>query len=124
MDTHLSLASAAVLLFFVMDPLGNIPLFLSAQGSPIPELQRIIVSDGNRTAMANTLREAVASMFGTMAENAAGFVVRGDLVVNIDASVRVLPRMLRNSRLLPAFLPIKFSQCHQRASTKTTLASS
>lgn len=42
-----------------------LPLFLSAQGSPIPELQRIIVSDGNRTAMANSLREAVASMFGT-----------------------------------------------------------
>jgi hypothetical protein len=51
-------------------PIGNsflyvMPLFLSAQGSPIPELQRIIVSDGTRTAMANTLREALASMFGS-----------------------------------------------------------
>ncbi|MGQ0815906.1 MAG: UPF0182 family protein, partial [Gemmatimonadota bacterium] len=51
-------------------PVGNsflyvLPLFLSAQGSPIPELQRIIVSDGTRTAMAGTLRDAVASMFGT-----------------------------------------------------------
>lgn len=50
-------------------PIGNsflyiLPLFLSAQGSPIPELQRIIVSDGVRTAMANTLRDAVASLFG------------------------------------------------------------
>ena len=42
-----------------------LPLFLQAQGSPIPELQKIIVSDGTRTAMQNTLREAVASMFGT-----------------------------------------------------------
>ncbi|MGQ0562122.1 MAG: UPF0182 family protein [Gemmatimonadota bacterium] len=51
-------------------PIGNsflyiMPLILSAQGSPNPELQRSIVSDGNRTAMANTLREALASMFGT-----------------------------------------------------------
>lgn len=44
-----------------------LPLFLSAQGSPIPELQRIIVSDGVRTSMANTLTEAVAGMFGTTA---------------------------------------------------------
>lgn len=46
------------------DFLYILPLFLSAQGSPIPELQRIIVSDGSRTAMANTLREAVAILFG------------------------------------------------------------
>jgi uncharacterized membrane protein (UPF0182 family) len=43
-----------------------LPLYLAAQaqGSQIPELQRIIVSDGTRTAMAVTLRDAVASMFG------------------------------------------------------------
>lgn len=41
-----------------------IPLFLSAQGSPIPELQRIIISDGSRVAMAPTLEEAVNSVFG------------------------------------------------------------
>lgn len=41
------------------------PLFLSAQGSPIPELQRVIVSDGARVAMANTLRDAFTSLFGT-----------------------------------------------------------
>jgi uncharacterized membrane protein (UPF0182 family) len=40
------------------------PLFLSAQGSPIPELQRIIVSDGARVAMAPTLEDAVAGVFG------------------------------------------------------------
>ncbi len=39
------------------------PLFLSAQGSPIPELQRIIVSDGARVAMAPTLADAVAGVF-------------------------------------------------------------
>jgi uncharacterized membrane protein (UPF0182 family) len=51
-------------------PIGSgflyiMPLYLSAQGSPIPELQRIIVSDGTRTAMGNTLSEAVAGLFGT-----------------------------------------------------------
>jgi uncharacterized membrane protein (UPF0182 family) len=43
-----------------------IPLFLtasSAQGSPIPELQRIIVSDGSRVAMAPTLEGAVNGVF-------------------------------------------------------------
>lgn len=49
-----------------------LPLFLSAQGSPIPELQRIIVSDGVRTAMANTLRDAVAAMFGAPKETGPG----------------------------------------------------
>ena len=41
-----------------------IPLFLSAQGSPIPELQRIIVSDGTRVDMAETLEGAVRGVFG------------------------------------------------------------
>ena len=40
------------------------PLFLSAQGSPIPELQRIIISDGTRVAMAPTREDAVAGVFG------------------------------------------------------------
>jgi uncharacterized membrane protein (UPF0182 family) len=42
-----------------------IPLFLSAQGSPIPELQRVIVSDGARVAMAPVLEDAVAGVFGS-----------------------------------------------------------
>jgi uncharacterized membrane protein (UPF0182 family) len=41
-----------------------IPLFLSAQGSPIPELQRVIVSDGTRVAMASVLEDAVSGVFG------------------------------------------------------------
>jgi uncharacterized membrane protein (UPF0182 family) len=41
-----------------------IPLFLSAQGSQIPELQRLIVSDGTRVDMAETLEDAVAGVFG------------------------------------------------------------
>lgn len=41
-----------------------IPLFLSAQGNQIPELQRVIVSDGTRVAMASTLEDAVEAIFG------------------------------------------------------------
>jgi uncharacterized membrane protein (UPF0182 family) len=42
-----------------------IPLFLSAQGSPIPELQQTIVSDGDRVTMAPTLGEALTALRGT-----------------------------------------------------------
>lgn len=50
-------------------PVGNgflyiMPLYLSAQGSPIPELQRIIASDGTRVAMANSLADVIAALFG------------------------------------------------------------
>ncbi len=45
------------------------PLFLSAQGSPIPELQRLIVSDGTRVYMAATLEDAVAGVFRSGSES-------------------------------------------------------
>lgn len=43
MDTPASIWSAAVLLLFVMDPLGNIPLFLSILKGTKPERRRIII---------------------------------------------------------------------------------
>ncbi|MEZ4457139.1 MAG: MarC family protein [Gemmatimonadales bacterium] len=39
----LSIASAAVLLFFVMDPLGNVPLFLSALRNVAPDRHRRVI---------------------------------------------------------------------------------
>ncbi len=39
----MTLLSAAVLLFFVMDPLGNVPLFLSALKSVEPARQRLVI---------------------------------------------------------------------------------
>ena len=39
----LSVTSAAVLLFFVMDPLGNVPLFLSALKNVAPARHRLVV---------------------------------------------------------------------------------
>jgi uncharacterized membrane protein (UPF0182 family) len=38
------------------------PLFLSAAGRPIPELQRVIVSDGRAVSMAPSLQEAVRGL--------------------------------------------------------------
>ncbi|MEO8450314.1 MAG: MarC family protein [Gemmatimonadota bacterium] len=39
----LSVASAALLLFFVMDPLGNVPLFMAALKNVAHERQRIVI---------------------------------------------------------------------------------
>ena len=39
----MTLVSAALLLFLVIDPLGNIPFFLSALASVPPERQRLVV---------------------------------------------------------------------------------
>ena len=39
----LSVTSAAVLLFFVMDPLGNVPLFLSALQNVAPARHRLVI---------------------------------------------------------------------------------
>jgi len=41
-----------------------VPLFLAAQGSPIPELHRVIASDGERVHMAETLTQALAVVTG------------------------------------------------------------
>lgn len=47
------------------------PLFLSAQGSPIPELERVIVSDGAKVAMASSLADAVEALHGMQSGEAA-----------------------------------------------------
>lgn len=43
------------------------PLFLSAAGSPIPELERVVVSDGRNVAMASTLAGAMTALQGNAA---------------------------------------------------------
>ena len=40
------------------------PVFLLAEGTNIPQLKRVIVSDGNRLAMEPTLAEALRAVFG------------------------------------------------------------
>ena len=43
------------------------PVYLIAEDSDIPQLKRIIVSDGERLAMEPTLEEALASVLGESA---------------------------------------------------------
>src|SRR5262249_39727186 len=40
------------------------PVFLLAEGTNIPQLQRVIVGDGNRLAMEPTLADALQAVFG------------------------------------------------------------
>lgn len=56
----LSVASAALLLFFVMDPLGNVPLFLAALTKVAPARHRIVVARELLAALA----VLVAFLFG------------------------------------------------------------
>jgi hypothetical protein len=42
------------------------PLYLQAQGSPLPELKRVIVAYGSQIAMEPTLEGAVARIFGAL----------------------------------------------------------
>ncbi|MBA7626026.1 hypothetical protein ES703_33460 [subsurface metagenome] len=43
------------------------PVFLQAEGGGLPELKRVIVAAGDQIAMAPTLRESLAAIFGTEA---------------------------------------------------------
>ena len=40
------------------------PVYLRAEGNDIPQLKRVIVSDGNSVAMEETLEEAIKVVFG------------------------------------------------------------
>jgi multiple antibiotic resistance protein len=62
-----SLISAAVLLFFVMDPLGNVPLFLSALKGVDPSRHRLII-----------IRDMLIAL-GVM----IGFLFAGQLVLDV-----------------------------------------
>ncbi|MGH3848214.1 MAG: UPF0182 family protein, partial [Pseudonocardiaceae bacterium] len=41
------------------------PLYVEAESSPIPQLQRVIVVSGNQVAMRDSLREALTAIFGS-----------------------------------------------------------
>jgi uncharacterized protein len=48
------------------------PVYLSAEGNDLPQLKRVIVSDGDRLAMEPTLEEALRAAFGGAAGHEAG----------------------------------------------------
>jgi len=51
------------------------PLYLQAQSSPLPELKRVIVGNGNKIAMTETLDDSLKQLFATSGPPAAGGVV-------------------------------------------------
>ena len=55
----LSVASAALLLFFVMDPLGNVPLFLSALKHVPPARHRLVILRELVIALGVWIRNAI-----------------------------------------------------------------
>lgn len=67
-----------------------VPLFLSAQGSPIPELQQTIVSDGDRVTMAPTLTEAITALRGAPESAPAPVSTAPTLPADSDWSQRAL----------------------------------
>jgi uncharacterized membrane protein (UPF0182 family) len=48
------------------------PVYLSAEGNDLPQLKRVIVSDGERLAMEPTLEEALRAAFGGVAREDGG----------------------------------------------------
>ena len=50
------------------------PLYLQSQSSPLPELKRVIVANGNRIAMAETLDLALSQVFSGTATTPGGVV--------------------------------------------------
>jgi hypothetical protein len=77
------------------------PLFLSAQGNPIPELRRIIVSDGRSVSMEPTLVEAVAGLAGVAASAPGPRVVEDETPapgLTPDQALELLDRAERRLR--------------------------
>lgn len=74
MISPMTVASAAVLLFFVMDPLGNVPLFLTALRRVAPERHRRVI-----------LRELLIALVVLTGALFAGQAVLGLLQVSPEA---------------------------------------
>lgn len=70
----MTVASAAVLLFFVMDPLGNVPLFLTALRRVAPERHRRVI-----------LRELLIALVVLVGALFVGHAVLGILHVSAEA---------------------------------------
>ena len=67
------------------------PLYLRAEGGTIPELKRVVVAHENRVAMAETLEEGLATLFG------GGAVPARAVVVATDSAAARLPNAAVNT---------------------------
>jgi uncharacterized membrane protein (UPF0182 family) len=66
------------------------PVYLSAEGNDLPQLKRIIVSDGDRLAMEPTLEEALRAAFGGAAREGEGGTEQPSPAEGLDQARRTL----------------------------------
>ena len=63
-----------------------VPLYLEAQSTPVPQLQAIIVSDGQGVSMASTLRDALNGLQNGGAEMTAPVATTPAVTVSVEAN--------------------------------------
>ena len=85
------------------------PLYLRAEGGRIPELKRVVVAHENRVAMAETLEQGLAALFG----GGAAAPVRAPLAAT-DSTATRLPNAAART---PAALLQEAQQHYDRAMT-------
>ncbi|MFW6230573.1 MAG: UPF0182 family protein [Nanoarchaeota archaeon] len=67
-------------------PIGNSllyvePLYIQSEQGQLPELKRVIVSDGNRVVMEETLSKSLDALFGEAAEDDGGDVADDETII-------------------------------------------
>lgn len=89
----MTIASAAVLLFFVMDPLGNVPLFLSALRQVPPERHRVVIAREVVIALAVLVAFLFVgpSVLGLLKVSGTALTVAGGVVLLLIALRMVFP---------------------------------
>lgn len=96
----MSLLSAAVLLFFVMDPLGNVPLFLSALRPVDPARYRAVILRELLIALAILVVFLFAGQYllGLLHVSAAALTTGGGIVLLLIALRMIFPSHERSLR--------------------------
>lgn len=96
----MTLLSAAVLLFFVMDPLGNVPLFLSALRHVSPERVRTIIARELLIALALMIGFLFTGRFllGVLNVSPAALTAAGGVILLLIALRMIFPTSERSLR--------------------------
>lgn len=96
----MTLLSAAVLLFFVMDPLGNVPLFLSALRQVDPARYRIVIVRELLIALVILVGFLFAGRYllGLLRVSPAALTAGGGLILLLIAVRMVFPTSERSLR--------------------------
>jgi multiple antibiotic resistance protein len=96
----MTLLSAAILLFIVMDPLGNIPLFLSALRGVDPERHRMIITRELLIALAILIGFLFAGphILAALQVSSAALTAAGGIVLLLIAIRMIFPTPERSLR--------------------------